>query len=159
MGRRKNGADQDDGGKASTTEGHNSKARAKTIKEAIREIAALESERQSISEQIREIKQVRIKGDLDMKIADFNAAMRLYKLEDEARDTFLDTLRETFEALGLGKQLDFIDAMRAEPEDSEPGYTAELGRTAAQRGLPASDNPHPAGSPEHTSWAAGHADA
>lgn len=91
---------------------HNAGERAEIIRNACREITSLEAERQTIGEQIREIKQARIKGDLNMKIGDFNAALRLYKLEGEDRDQFFDSLRETFEALGVGAQLDFVDALR-----------------------------------------------
>ena len=91
----------------------NSEARAQIIREAIRDIASLEAERKSISEQIRSIKQTRIKGDLGMKIADFQAAYRLYCLEDESRNTFFDAMRETFSALGVGEQLNWLDAADA----------------------------------------------
>ncbi len=99
----------------------NSAARADTIRDAIRELASLEAERKSISEQIREIKQIKIKGELGLKIGDFNAAMRLYGLEGDARDTFFDTLRETFSALGVGAQLDWISAQeRTKPTLDNP---------------------------------------
>ena len=83
----------------------NSASRAGIIKKTIRRIANLEAERKAVGAQITEIKQTVIKGDLGMKISDFNAALRLYGLEDEDRATYLDTLRETFEALGIGGQL------------------------------------------------------
>ena len=83
--------------------------RAQTIREACREIAALEAERAAIGEQIRKVKQSKIKGELGMKLADFNAALRLYRLENDDRDEFFDTLRETFAALGVGEQLDWLD--------------------------------------------------
>jgi len=87
--------------------------RAEVINQACRDIAALESERGEIGEQIREIKQKRIKGDLGMKISDFNVALRLYQIEGEDRMAFFDTLRETFRALGVGEQLNWIAAADA----------------------------------------------
>lgn len=50
-----------------------------------------------------------------MKIADFAAVYRLYKLEGDDRDAALDAIREGFKALGIGEQLDFVDAMAATP--------------------------------------------
>ncbi len=88
--------------------------RDEVIRQACADIAALEAERKSIAEQIRAIKRQRVKGDLGMKVTDFNAALRLYSLEGEARDQFFDTLRETFSALGVGQQLDWVDAMSSE---------------------------------------------
>lgn len=102
----------------------NSAARAEIIRSACREIADLEKDREAIGAQIREIKQKRIKGDLDMKLADFGAVYRLYGLEDDRRDQFMDTLRECFEALGVGGQLNFLDAtkQRTEPAVKANGH-------------------------------------
>lgn len=97
---------------------HNSKARAAIIQSVCREIEALEDERASINDSIRELKSKKIKGDLGMKIADFNAAYRLYKLEDEKRDQYLDTLKECFDALGAGDQLNFLPAMEADAPEN-----------------------------------------
>lgn len=89
--------------------------RAETIRDACKQITELEGERKSIGEAIRAVKQTLVKGDLGMKIGDFNAALRLYKLEGDDRAEFFDTLRETFEALGIGGQLDFINALGDQP--------------------------------------------
>ena len=83
----------------------NSASRAGIIKKTIRKINTLEAERKAVGAQITEIKQRVIEGDLGMKISDFNAVLRLYSLEDGDRATYLDALRETFEALGIGGQL------------------------------------------------------
>lgn len=90
--------------------GDNSKARAGIIVGVCRQVSQLESKRKVIGEEIREIKNKQIKGDLGMKIGDFNVAYRLYQLEDEARDQLLSTVRETFLALGVGQQLDWLEA-------------------------------------------------
>lgn len=100
--------------------GHNAEARAGAIRDICRDIDGLAAERKVISDQIREIKQKRVKGDLDMKIADFNVAYRLYQLEQDDRDKLLDTLRETFSALGMGGQLDFLPAVETAPEKEQP---------------------------------------
>jgi hypothetical protein len=92
----------------------NSAARAETIRNACRQITELEGTRREASEAIRNVKKTLIKGDLDMKISDFNIALRLYQLEGEDRDQLFDTLKETFAALGQGQQLGFLDALRPE---------------------------------------------
>lgn len=85
-------------------------ARSDIINSVIREVVRLEGERDAISEDIRSLKQTKIKGDLGMKIGDFNIALRLYKLEGDDRDELLDTIHETFSALGMGETLDWIKA-------------------------------------------------
>ncbi len=90
--------------------GHNSAARPAQITKVIEELSGLEAKRKVIGAQIRELKQTKIKGDLGMKIVDFNAAYRLYQLEDEDRRAYLETLQETFQALGIGEQLDWLIA-------------------------------------------------
>lgn len=102
----------------------NTPARADIINKAIRDINGLEAERKAIGADIREIKQKIIKGDLTMKIADFNAALRLYQLEDDARAEFFDTLHETFNALGLGEQLSMFAPKKggAGEKDVRPAF-------------------------------------
>jgi len=77
--------------------------RAELIRGCVAEINRLQAEKDSIGEQIREVK-ARVKGELDMKISDFNVALRLAKLENDDRDGMLDTIRECFLALGIGEQ-------------------------------------------------------
>jgi len=103
-------------------------ARAEVIRQAINEIGKLEARRKAISEQIREIKQVRVKGELDMKISDFNIAYRLQGLEGNDRDKMLDTCRECFDALGLGEQLDWVQVSeRARASTDAAGAGGEGG--------------------------------
>lgn len=124
---RKNGAGRaldpkQDFGEDPQREASNAKARQAIIKQACHDIAALEAERKKIGESISEIRQTKIKGDLGMKLADFGAIYRLYKLEGDDRTAAIDTLREGFKALGIGEQLDFIDAMQpSTPEAGLPG--------------------------------------
>ena len=88
----------------------NSQARDAMIVSTIKELDALDVEKQAISDKIREIKMSNIKGTLGMKIADFNIARRLHALEGGDRDELLSTVQETFAALGVGQQLDWIKA-------------------------------------------------
>lgn len=120
------------------TAGHNVGVRADVIRAACRDITALEAQRKKISEGIRSIKQTRIKGDLGMKIGDFNAALRLYQLEGDARAQLLATVRETFEALGCGEQLDWLKASeiasanRPSQEDEEAARAQEEAAASGQ---------------------------
>lgn len=88
----------------------NAKARKETIKKVADELATLDAKIAELREEKNAIKNTKIKGDLGMKIADFNLALRLYRLEGEARGEAIDTLKECFEALAPGEQLDFIAA-------------------------------------------------
>lgn len=96
--------------------GHNSALTPNERKELIgnicREVTNLKADRKVISDEINKIMQKRVKGDLGMKISDFGLALRLYQLEGDDRDQMLDTMRETFEALGVGEQLDWIEVSK-----------------------------------------------
>jgi hypothetical protein len=129
---------------------NNSSARRQVILDVCADLASLEARRGEITEEISSLKSQRIKGDLGMKISDFNAAYRLYRLEDADRDIFLDTLRETFEALGVGGQLDFIKAGAA---DAPVGPAAAAGEKAGKAGKPFDSNPYPKDTPANKSWA------
>jgi len=115
--------------------GHNSRARKDVIVSVCREVTALEAERKVLGEQIRTIKTKKIKGDLGMKIGDFNIAFRLYQLEGEARDQLLDTIRETFNAQGVGEQLDWVTASQR-AADAVTEHVDE-NQEAAAAGFPA----------------------
>lgn len=111
---------------AGTTAGHNSKVRADIIREVCKELEALEAKRDSISEEIRSVKRTKIKNDLGMKIGDFDAARRLHLLEGDDRDIFLDTLHETFTALGAGEQLDFIEVQKRLDTPKDAAMPADI---------------------------------
>lgn len=87
---------------------HNSGARRDTIKAVFRELQTIDDKSAEVNEERKKLLNTRVKGELGMKITDFRAAYRLYQLEDDGRDEMLDTLRECFDALGKGEQLDFL---------------------------------------------------
>jgi hypothetical protein len=107
--------------------------RAQAIRDACRDIANLEAERDGVSEQIREIRQKIVKGELGMKLADFGMAYRLYKLEDDDRDELFGTIRECFSALGVGEQLDFLKAVDKAAAPGAGPVDADGFSTAAQQ--------------------------
>lgn len=118
-------------------EGHNSDGeidRPALIKSTCAELDRLEGERKELSDKISKLKNENIKGKLGMKIADFNITRRLYSLEGDNRDQLLATIKEGFDALGAGDQLDFIAAMErtqgpANQESDDDGY-GETGQAA-----------------------------
>ena len=97
-------------GMAGTTAGHNSAARPAVIRQIIADRRKIDGEIAELMTARKKI-QGRIKSDLGMKVSDFNSLYRIASLEDEARDEFLDTLREGFAALGIGQQASFLDAI------------------------------------------------
>lgn len=88
----------------------NSAARASIIREACETIGELERQVDGIKAEIKMVKETRVKGDLGMKIADFNLAYKLYQAGQDERDGLFDTMRECFLALGVGMQLNWLDA-------------------------------------------------
>lgn len=98
--------------------GHNSGTvydaaeRKKIIQTACKRITDLTAEKKALGDEISSIKNELIKGKLGMKVADFNAALRLYNLEGDERDSMLSTVHETFDALGVGvgETLDWVKA-------------------------------------------------
>lgn len=94
----------DDDGHA--TRNHNVQEIKDTIREVANEVISLKAERNEIQAQITEAKgRLKSKG---IKMADFNAALRLYELDAEDRNESIDNLRLAFEALSLGGQGDLF---------------------------------------------------
>ena len=145
----------------SPTRDHNVKARQNVIRSVCAELRTLEAERKVISDQIAAVKQKKIKGDLGMKIANFNVIRRVYMLEGDARNEFFDDLRENFEALGVGDQLNFLTvAEKANGgNDGKPkksaGGTMAFGKQAGLEGKSASDNPWDEHDASHEHWHTG----
>lgn len=160
MARKKNGAD------APPPE-HNSHVRQKIMREVAREIVRLKSEMAPIQAEITE-QRGRIKS-LGIKAKVFNIALSMAELEDAAeRDADMDALRESFEALKIGGQLDWLSAVPGEDEDdgidrgapdprgvdkSAPvGAAAAAGLKAGKAGKPKDTCPYPEGTPARASW-------
>lgn len=117
---------------AGATAGHNSQARGEIIRKVGNEIDGLESQVAAIQAEIRTIKQKRVKGDLKMKIIDFNIARRMLSLEGADRDELLGTVREVFDAMGIGDQLDWVEAQdRLEAKAEPPSEQDKLDESKA----------------------------
>jgi hypothetical protein len=99
--------------------------RQEIIRSTVRDVNQLEAERREIGERIRIIKVTRIKGQLGMKIGDFNAGFRAYALEGSDRNGFLAAQREVFESLGVGEMVDWVtEVERAEQRASDEAQRA-----------------------------------
>lgn len=96
-------------------EGHNSQNRdpnyvADQVRKLDKELEPLEEQAKDIREQMKK-KRNHFKAETGITIADFNAARRLAKMEDEGeRDTKKDNLATCYNALAQGDQLDWIAA-------------------------------------------------
>jgi hypothetical protein len=143
----------------------NSAARAETIREAVRVLAAKERQVQAINADIREYKTKHIKGDLGFKLSDWAAIYRVSQLEVEDRDALVETLREGFAALGIGQIVDWVDAAQATPRRAANGRHAApdeaaraWGRSDGLGGVHDHADDYPPGEPGHGDYMLGLAD-
>lgn len=90
--------------------GHNSAERAETIRDACQEIDEFERQIDGLKAEIKAIIETRIVAGLGIKKRDFALARKLHKLDHDERDGLFDSLRECFAALGIGEQLNWLDA-------------------------------------------------
>lgn len=115
-----NGAAKHDADDNLPPKNHNKGARKEIILKTIRKVIDIEKKTAALNAEKSALLSTNIKGDLGMKIADFNAALRVYRLEGEDREEFFDTMRETFQALGIGKQMNFLDEMEKQAAKETP---------------------------------------
>lgn len=98
---------------SSPSKTHNMEFRTGTIQTVCAELDRMDEEIFDLNEVRKAYRHKHIKGDLQMKIGDFDAFRRSYNMEEERRNEFLDALREGFTALNGkdgAKQLDWIEA-------------------------------------------------
>lgn len=96
----------------------------KIIAEAARDIIALELERKGVGERISEVRgRIKSAGILQ---ADFNAALRLFKLEGDERSQSMDGLRVCFEALALGGQGELFPGATPPAGEAKPTVAVEV---------------------------------
>jgi ribosome modulation factor len=140
------------------TAGHNSKERAKIIQTCAEQMRGIKATRKELNEDAGEIRQ-RLK-DAGIPTEAFDAALRLADMEDiAARDTFLDGLRESAEALGIGESLDWVNfvakAGPTEPKSLDLKAVYATGKKAGLAGKDLESNPHDDDTEAHENWAAG----
>lgn len=114
-------------------EGHDVADLRELIREVAREVIPLEERKAEIQAKITKVKApLKARG---IAMAQFNVALRFYKLQGNERIDILDTLYICFEALDIDGQGDLF----REPESS----TAEIGGTGSV-GRGVVDTPAPA---------------
>ncbi len=93
---------------------HNIANLSKVIKECATEMMQIMKERGGLNERAGDIRK-RLK-DAGVQTAAFDFALRVQNMEEEARQSYLESLQINFEALGIGGQSDLFPAAGAEPE-------------------------------------------
>lgn len=88
---------------------HNSGNLKELIQQCAREIEGIRDERAELNERARDIR-TRV-DDAGISKPAFDYACRLYRMEQEARDSYMDSLKLCFDSLGIGGQGDMF------PED------------------------------------------
>lgn len=91
----------------------NSAARAVTIREVCESVAEYDRQIDGIKAERKALIETRIVAELNMKKAHFAAAYKLYNMDNDDRDELQDAIRECFSALGVGHQLNWLDAVEA----------------------------------------------
>ena len=94
--------------------GHNS--RPEKIRAICAELDQMEKDRDEQNEKIRTFRKQKIKNELGIKLGDFDAFRRVYGMEDDRRDEYLTALKEGFDALDAGDQLDWLAATERHQE-------------------------------------------
>lgn len=92
----------------------NTGARAETVREAITAIDHIERQISDLKADIKAIIETQIVADLGIKKRDFALMRKLYAIDSGERDTLFDAIRECFDALGCGEQLDWLGALDRE---------------------------------------------
>ena len=113
-----NGADESDEPQFEATPPLNSAARADIIRDADAEIGEYEKQIEGLKAEIKAVVETRIVAGLGMKKRDFALARKLVALDHGERDHLQDSIRECFAALGVGQQLNWLDATEGERADA-----------------------------------------
>lgn len=91
----------------SVHEPYNSKARLKIKHQCAVAMRDIKAKRKELNEEMADIRTRLRDNQMDPKALE--AAMRVWDMDDEnARDTFLTELQESYESLGAGGQMDWI---------------------------------------------------
>jgi hypothetical protein len=134
------------------------------IREAVRHVATLKAEADAVNTRIRKYKDEVVRGNLGFKISDFNAVCKIAQLEVADRDELLDTLRESFEALGIGQVVDWVAAAERTPRADANGAAPPneearaAGRLDGLGGVTVNSDRWPQGVTGHSDYAMGVAD-
>lgn len=100
-----NGADQ------GVSKSHNVKELTKLIRECATSMVEIKGERQELNERAGDIRKRLRESGVETKAFDF--AVRLKEMEGEAQGNYIDWLKVSFEALGIGAQADMFPKAEA----------------------------------------------
>ncbi len=92
--------------------GHNVGDLNKLIRESANLMSEIKDERVALNERAGEIRQRLTDAGVQTKAFDF--ACKVYEMEQEVRDEYLDSLRINFDALDVGAQSDMFKAVADE---------------------------------------------
>ena len=101
-----NGAESPEGTSAAD---HNVANINKVIRECASEMIQIKKERGELNERAGDIRERLTKAGVQTKAFDF--AVKLQDMEQEARDSYLESLRLNFDALGIGMMGDMFAPM------------------------------------------------
>jgi hypothetical protein len=102
-----------------------------TISSAARTILSLEAEKAAVNARITKQK-ARVKS-LGIKLTDFNAALRLFRLEDKDRVESVRNLKVCFDAMKIGHQTELFPDTVAPPV-AKPATQKTAAKAAARKG-------------------------
>ena len=92
----------------------NSAARAEIIREACQTCEEFERQIDGLKAEIKAVIETRVVAGLGMKKRDFALARKLYAFDQSERDGTFDAIRECFNALGIGQQVNWLDAVEGQ---------------------------------------------
>jgi ribosome modulation factor len=87
------------------------------IRDAVKSAVNFKARIKDINDDFKEYKTRVVKGDLGWTLSEFNMLVKLYETEQEIRDRHLSRLRIGFQALSMGQQLDWVDAVESDRRD------------------------------------------
>ena len=143
-------------GEDGPTKGHNVKELKKVIRECAQTMVRIKKERKELNEEAGDVRK-RIK-EHGIQPDSFDFAVKQLEREPEARKTYIDDINIAFEALGIGGQVDMIEATGADSADdldlaSMPEFDA--GKGVAKAGGERTDHDYQDGTDEAKAWQAG----
>ena len=98
-------------GSESANKSHNVKELTKLIRSCATEAVEIKRERQALNERASDIRKRLRESGVETKAFDF--AVRLKEMEGEAQGNYIDWLKVSFEALGIGAQADMFPKAEA----------------------------------------------
>lgn len=129
--KKKNGSNEDDISAETQAAQHNAGMRKDIMRDCAQSMRRIIAQRKELNEEAGDIRK-RLR-DCDINVKAWEAALRLSDMDDdEARNSYLDGLREAFEAIGTGQMVSMFsdEEMGAAVRKGAPDYLSEPAGTA-----------------------------